>query len=77
MTWFNVLPNSCLKLDERGNLIWSSVDMFPDGFIDYVFREKDKEDLMKIRETCECGSGSNLRGEGHSNWCKLYETERY
>lgn len=23
--------------------------------------------------TCECGSGSNLRGPGHSDWCRLYE----
>lgn len=23
-------------------------------------------------DVCECGSGSNLRGPGHSDWCKLW-----
>lgn len=26
---------------------------------------------------CECGSGSNLRGEGHSDWCQLRGESKY
>lgn len=72
MTWFNVPPNSYVMIDERGNLIW------------YLKKHRGKwpgvgvfQDNDPTLNTCECGSGSNLRGEGHSDWCKLYETERY
>ena len=31
------------------------------------------EPANDVADVCECGSGSNLRGQGHSDWCPCFE----
>jgi len=30
---------------------------------------------VELPAVCECGSGNNARGPGHSDWCKLKERD--
>jgi hypothetical protein len=53
---------SCLAIAERGLTIEAS-------FLDLEI----KRTAAASPSICECGSGSNVRGPGHSSYCRLLE----
>lgn len=41
--------------------------------VEFVPLELTIQDIKPVE--CECGSGNNRLGQGHSDWCKLYKRE--